>query len=227
MIKVIAWKPQKLDLELVRKQLSSEEQSRMDQMARGRATEFALGRFLIRNELAKSLKKNCSDIQIRLTDLGKPFCIDEGAVEFSLSHQAGFYLLGVSEKPIGVDFQSLDSKKDLHLLSRKLMNGTDLTDWESLHQKNPKMARLGFFRRWVLSEAFAKCRGESILSVLANKAEWKRFEAASENFFSMEKNYWGYLYPAFKESFAGVVIQSDTKPKPPKQIDFAYRFTNA
>ncbi len=69
--------------------------------------EFLAGRSFLKQELAGILGKAPASISLSISDNGKPFYdLEEGKqVHFNLSHGGGYFLLGLSFSPIGVDLE--------------------------------------------------------------------------------------------------------------------------
>lgn len=85
-----------------------------------------------------------------LTNLGKPYFPDHPDVRFNLSHTSGAVLVGVSDRPLGVDIEKIRPVSQRTM--RRLADGE--TEGE-------------FFRSWVRREALGKCAGTGVGTMLA------------------------------------------------------------
>ena len=90
--------------------------------------------------------------QIAWTDLGKPYFPEHSEVQFSLSHTGGAVLVGLSEKPLGVDIEHIRP------VSRRSMRRlADVCTEEE------------FFRCWVRREARTKRSGDGIATMMRSE----------------------------------------------------------
>jgi 4'-phosphopantetheinyl transferase len=76
--------------------------------------EFLAGRSFLKQELGEIHGKGPASISLSISDNGKPFYMNKGEkqVHFNLSHGGGYFVLGFSFSPIGVD---LEKKRELSL----------------------------------------------------------------------------------------------------------------
>ena len=81
---------------------------------------------------------------VTLTERGKPYFSEYPEVHFSLSHTEGAVLVGVAERPIGVDIEKVRP------VSRRML--------EQIGAETPE----AFFRSWVRREARGKRSGAGI-----------------------------------------------------------------
>lgn len=86
---------------------------------------------------------------------GKPFIIGHPDIHFNLSHCKEAVICAVSNRPIGVDVESVREYKES--LARYLMNETELQ--QILSAPRPDIA---FTRLWTMKEAQAKMTGKGI-----------------------------------------------------------------
>ena len=84
---------------------------------------------------------------IARTDLGKPYIPEWPGVHFSISHTAAAAMVGLSERPVGVDIERIRP------VSRRL-----------LREVEPSEER--FFKTWVRREALVKCSGQGVGAML-------------------------------------------------------------
>ncbi len=86
---------------------------------------------------------------------GKPFLIGHDDLHFSISHCRTALAVALSDRPIGIDVESLRHAGDA--LMRRTMNRTELS--MILADDNPDME---FTRLWTRKEAVLKLRGTGI-----------------------------------------------------------------
>ena len=69
--------------------------------------EFLAGRSFLKQELGEVLGKAPASISLSISENGKPYYKEEGEkqVHFNLSHGGGYFVLGLSHNPIGVDLE--------------------------------------------------------------------------------------------------------------------------
>ena len=69
--------------------------------------ECLAGRSFLKQELGQVLGKAPASISLSISENGKPYYKDEGEkqVHFNLSHGGGYFVLGLSLNPIGVDLE--------------------------------------------------------------------------------------------------------------------------
>ncbi len=114
------------------------------------------GRRIIRSALALWLKVPPARIPIQLTSDGKP--VVDG-VHFNLSHTAGFALFGIARRPIGVDIESADPKRDCDGLMRRYFTPPEQ---EQYFRLAPALRPAAFLRGWTCKEALLKAIGSGV-----------------------------------------------------------------
>lgn len=85
---------------------------------------------------------------VALTESGKPWFPDHLEVQFNLSHTNGAVLVGLSEKPVGVDIERIRPVSPRLLEQMEAHGETD------------------FFRTWVRREACVKLSGQGVGAML-------------------------------------------------------------
>lgn len=88
---------------------------------------------------------------------GKPYLKGSTELFFNLSHSGDYVLLGLSDREIGVDIESVREKIP-RILSKIL--SSDEVDF--LSKQTEEIRRGTFFRLWTMKEAFVKQKGERI-----------------------------------------------------------------
>ena len=89
---------------------------------------------------------------ITVTERGKP-CFTTGNVHFSISHTEDAAFCVLSDRPVGIDAESMDRKVDLRLAD-KILSPTEKVRYEKAADKNAALLQL-----WVQKEAYAKLTG--------------------------------------------------------------------
>lgn len=93
--------------------------------------------------------------EIKVTPRGKPYFMDSPCY-FSISHTKRRAFCVLSDKPVGIDAETLDRPVDLRL-AEKILSAKEKAQYDAAPDK--RNALLTF---WVLKEAAAKRTGEGI-----------------------------------------------------------------
>jgi 4'-phosphopantetheinyl transferase len=120
--------------------------------------QFARGRTILRSALALWLDELPAQVPILLTPDGKPF-VDSPAVHFNMSHTSGFALYAISGRPIGVDIETVDPKRDCDGLMRRFFTPVEQEQYFRLEQEHRPAA---FLRGWTCKEALLKAIGSGV-----------------------------------------------------------------
>lgn len=111
---------------------------------------------------------------------GKPYIHRENAnFYFNLSHTDDWVLLGISDRPIGVDIERVREQLPRHLF--RILSKEECAFLDALAEKEKKNA---FFRIWTMKESFVKYKGSRIfdgpaqISMIADGNYIKQKEAA-------------------------------------------------
>ena len=120
--------------------------------------QFVRGRTILRSALALWLDLPPAQVPIRLTPDGKPF-VDSPAVHFNMSHASGFALFGISRRPIGVDVETADPKRDCDGLMRRFFTPVEQ---EQYFRLEPEYRPAAFLRGWTCKEALLKAIGSGV-----------------------------------------------------------------
>ena len=86
---------------------------------------------------------------------GKPYLLNHPEIHFSLSHCREAVACAVSDRPVGIDVESVREYKES--LARYTMNEDELS--AILAAEHPDVA---FIRLWTMKEARLKCTGEGL-----------------------------------------------------------------
>lgn len=112
---------------------------------------------------------------------GKPFIVGHPDIHFNLSHCREAVACVVSDRPVGIDVESIRSYKDS--LARYTMNDDELAQ---IHQApRPDIA---FIRLWTMKEAKLKLSGTGITDRMKHVLD------GSEHFHTVVNEEKGYIY---------------------------------
>ena len=143
--------------------LSDSEQARADSIRHPRAkAQFIRGRAVLRSALALRLGCLPADVPLRISPDGKPFldAAEIGAeLHFNMSHTDGFALFALASRPIGVDIEAADPKRDCDGLVRRFFTPVEQTEYFGLAAHRRPAA---FLRGWTCKEALLKAIGSGV-----------------------------------------------------------------
>lgn len=112
---------------------------------------------------------------------GKPFIVGHPDIHFNLSHCREAAICVISDRPVGVDIESIREYKDT--LARYTMNEEELT--QIILSPHPAKE---FIRFWTMKEAVLKLSGKGI------RNDMKTVLTGSENMETVVNEYRGYIY---------------------------------
>ena len=139
--------------------LSEHEQTRAANIRHPLArAQFLRGRIVLRSAIAHCLKRAAAEIAIHLTADGKPVVEDAG-VHVNMSHTAGFALFGIGPRPLGVDVETADPKRDCDGLMRRYFLPAEQDQYFRLL---PAQRPQAFLRGWTCKEALLKAIGSGV-----------------------------------------------------------------
>ena len=119
----------------------------------GEETGHIAGRQLLAQMYAQ--ETGCQLPEILLGQRGKPY-FGSGSYHFSIAHTKEMVFCALSEKPVGIDAESLNREIKLSL-AEKILSPSEYAQFQKA--ADPKKALLTF---WVLKEAAGKLSGEGI-----------------------------------------------------------------
>ena len=90
--------------------------------------------------------------EICVTERGKPYFSD-GSLHFSVSHTKRRVFCVLSDKPVGIDAETVNRQIDLRL-AEKILSPTEKQRFQRAADK-----RIALLKLWVLKEAYAKLTG--------------------------------------------------------------------
>ncbi len=120
---------------------------------------FVTGRFMIRH-LAE-ISGASRDIEIYMSEYGKPYFADDSLPEFNLSHSGKKVVLATGDIPLGVD---IEENKEINYLELMTVFGKEEQEMITT-SGNPLET---FYQLWTVHEAFAKEEGIGI-SIIRQK----------------------------------------------------------
>jgi 4'-phosphopantetheinyl transferase len=124
---------------------------------------FIIGRGILRELLARYLRRDASTIEFSYGPFGKPDITDarvDRPLYFNASHSGALAVYAVTSVcPVGVDVERVREVPDFHQIARKFFVPAEASSLMELpHDKQTE----GFFARWTCKEAFLKATGEGL-----------------------------------------------------------------
>jgi 4'-phosphopantetheinyl transferase len=117
---------------------------------------FAAAHAGLRLVLAAALGAKCHEFRFGSGLFGKPV-LEDGAVEFNLSHSGGVVLIALAkELAIGADVEQIRPLPDRHAIVNNYLHRSEAADLNALPEAE---AGLAFFRCWARKEAVTKALG--------------------------------------------------------------------
>jgi len=116
----------------------------------------------LRYILSRYLDHPPSEIDIHRKPSERPEILhptENGGLRFNLSHSGAQALVALSRGPVGVDIERIKSVRPVHQLARRFFTPAEATNLDSLAED---AQILGFFRLWVLKEAYLKAAGVGV-----------------------------------------------------------------
>ena len=118
----------------------------------------AAGELLYRALLTEHGDKLSFDkLEFATQEYGKPYIKNLEDFHFSISHSGDYVVLTCSQKPLGIDVQTMSRRVDIDSMVRHIYS-----DFEKERMQNitdPDMRRYDFFRVWAAKESFIKMTG--------------------------------------------------------------------
>lgn len=125
----------------------------LESMPIGTLGAHAAGRVLLRKMYEQYVGGALPELQV--TERGKPYFVNS-TWQFSISHTKERVFCALSERPVGIDAESVDRQIRLQL-AEKILSPTERSLYDRAVDK-----RLTLLRFWVLKEAYVKCTGEGL-----------------------------------------------------------------
>ncbi len=142
------------------KYLSPQEQEKLAQINSDFGKKkFAVGRYLIRSQLAKLLGCAANEVELEITKNGR-IELKDRSLSFNLSHSKDVAILAISnQRQVGIDVE-LIRKKDFLLIAKNFFKANELEILKNAKNED-EQAKL-FYYFWTAKEAVVKCEGGSI-----------------------------------------------------------------
>jgi 4'-phosphopantetheinyl transferase len=108
---------------------------------------------------------------------GKPYLKEHPEIHFSLSHCRMAVACAVSDRPVGIDIESIRSYREN--LAAYVLNEVDLKE-----VKQAERPEVEFIKRWTQKEAFLKLTGQGISNAMKEldmSGTWSHTEVCLEN----------------------------------------------
>ncbi|MCJ7558359.1 MAG: 4'-phosphopantetheinyl transferase superfamily protein [Gammaproteobacteria bacterium] len=180
--------------------LSAAERQRLEE-ARSleKRCQFVTGRTLLRKALGRFLGLSCSEVTIGIGENGKPFCCNDRAPYFSLTHSRNLVGLALCKEKVGIDIEHHREGRDITGIASTFFSPAEL---ETFNRQEDAGLRLdAFYTHWVTQEAASKITANGIFWELGNANPEQDSQGAALQSFSarIRANCW-----------LGVAAQSDT-----------------
>jgi 4'-phosphopantetheinyl transferase len=112
---------------------------------------------------------------------GKPFIVGHPDIHFNISHCREAVLCVVSDRPVGVDIESIREYRD------SLVHYT-MNDAETARIEQAERPEVAFIRLWTMKEAKLKLSGRGIMDNMKDVLD------GTEDFLTVENEKKGYIY---------------------------------
>jgi 4'-phosphopantetheinyl transferase len=129
--------------------------SRVEQIAQRKQAIYQY-----RNQcLSKQRQMVVDDHSIALSEIGKPYWVDQPSFHFNHSHSQNYYALATSERmqDLGVDVEELNRKVRFEALAKHAFHVEELRVWQQYDQD-----KAYWFKVWTTKEAVLKASGLGI-----------------------------------------------------------------
>jgi 4'-phosphopantetheinyl transferase len=140
--------------------LSLDEQERAERLLLPhKTTAFRTARTRLRQILARYLNCTPQQVQLTITNQGKPFLADmpPQPLFFNLAHSGDWGLCAVSRVgDLGVDLEAIDVRLDYEPIARRFFS---INEYRALQSIAPLRRRRQFYRLWTRKEAWLKGKG--------------------------------------------------------------------
>ena len=142
------------------KTLSEEERKRASRFLKDQDRHyFVVARGLLRELSGQYCRCSASEIKISYHPLGKPYLLNNTAIQFNLSHAGDKVLFAFSKQVIGVDLEYKQRKISIEEIAKRFFSKVEYCELMSLP---PEQQSDGFFKVWTCKEAFIKAQGSGI-----------------------------------------------------------------
>ncbi len=156
-----------------------------------RRMESQLARLLLNKSCIELLNKNLSQCAFKKDKLGKPFLENYPKYHISISHCNGYVWTGISNSPIGIDFEKIELEciEDLRI-------AFDNEDWQNISH-NPEL----IFEYFSLKESYLKMLGIGFTK-----------EPSEIRNYTLKDNIYSELFDTSNQKFIFTLIIKNFKP---------------
>lgn len=130
---------------------------------------FATARWITKTQLAKKLNSDAEKITFSYLENGKPVVNVYKGIEFSISHTDTAILVGISDKPVGVDIELHERRGQPWKNAADYLNQRVAKVIDALEGEEEK--KLCFSRYWTSMESRVKLRGDTLFEVKSKFAD--------------------------------------------------------
>jgi 4'-phosphopantetheinyl transferase len=118
---------------------------------------WVAARWALRGVLARYLKQEPAEIELRAGACGKPMLAEASPLRFNLSHSRGLALVAIAPgREVGVDVEWIDARRDVLRLAPRAL---DPAAAAAVVDASPQARSAVFHAAWTHREAVAKCLG--------------------------------------------------------------------
>ena len=136
---------------------------------------FVCSRYCLRKILASFLGIFPQDLVFEYGEHKKPM-ID--GMEFNVSHSGDVVLLAISQNPVGIDVEEINTLLDFESFTANSFTSTELD-----FIKNSVVKNVSFYQIWTRKEALLKATGEGLVD------EMNQIDVLDSNIIRFNKNY--------------------------------------
>lgn len=172
-------------------------------------TRYIISHGLLRILFGKYLSLHPAEIDFVLNEFQKPFCKNEPALLFNISHSKDYACFAFSyQHKVGVDIEFIDRTFEVSDILPLIATPKEIKDFNDLHKRD----RLFFFyKMWTLKEAFLKALGiglsynlSLIESTIIPKNTFKILKTSSILETEIE-NFWTFAPIKFVPQYIGAI----------------------
>lgn len=115
---------------------------------------FSICRAYTKKLLSEFIEKEAEKLSFDYTKDGKPY-LNGNPINFNISHSHDFGLIGISNRPVGVDIEKIDETRNWNCIAEFMFSKKEI-EWLKQHPSSEN-----FYLLWTLKEARLKCDGFS------------------------------------------------------------------
>lgn len=133
---------------------------RLEQVDRRRDAARAQGfaaSLLLEYAVAQQFPWVVHPLTISVAEGGKPYLVNEPGIHFSLSHSGNWAVCAISDHPVGVDIERIESGR--HDIASRFFHREEV---RYLNTLLPSARDDAFYKLWTLKESFVKTTGRGL-----------------------------------------------------------------